>query len=498
MSTHGQLTANIVPPRSRTTEGFFGRLFPGLEPWIPPVEGVTGPSGDLAVDRFFRDLAQDRMQEPNEADASFDSALPAAYTYFGQFIDHDITFDPASIRLRAHDPDMIHNFRSPRLDLDNLYGRGPAATPFLYSKERPGTFLVGKVANSEEPDLPRTFPLDTEGVALIGDPRNDENLIVAQLQLAFLKFHNRVFDALGDQIDNLDARFDEARRIVTWTYQYVVWNDFVKRLLPEQMWSELLKPDGSGSVERLVTNTRFYSGEHPTFMPVEFSVAAYRFGHSLVRSGYRVNIQTGFTIEDELPLFSRQGNDLRGGPLRAGHSLQWDWFLEFPSSAGDFPQRTRKFDTLLSRSLAEIPIDGADRNALAFLNLKRGWRMQLPSGPRVAECIGAAAISTDPQEESLWFYCLKEAEVAGGSKLGPVGGTIVGEVFAGLLAGDRNSYVNLQPGWTPSKEESLLESLAEGLPIKGEENWELADIIRLARMPETADQVSSVVESGSF
>jgi hypothetical protein len=501
MSIHGQIAGqhSVFAPKSKLYKGFFGRIFPDLEPWIPPFDPR---GGDPEADAFFQDIATTKMIEPEGADASFDSNMPAAYTYFGQFIDHDITFDPSSSLMRQNDPQMLNNFRTPRLDLDNVYGSGPGASPHLYEKDAKGQsigkFLLGNGVNANEPDLPR----NQIGTALIGDPRNDENIIVSQLQLSFLKLHNRIYDHQRNTQDDEKA-FGEARRMVTWLYQFIVWNDFVKRIINNDTWNTVLKLESSGSVKRWQLNTEFYNWKNTPFIPIEFSVAAYRFGHSLVRNAYQLNIVKG--LEVLTPIFDLTGQpDLRGGrQLPQNHTLQWDWFLKLPSSIkipdkAFFPQMTRKIDPLLSKALASIPAGPGGSNALAFLNLKRGWRMSLPSGPAVARLMGLKPITTEPQEEALWFYILKEAGslpgTNGGSMLGRVGSTIVGEVFAGLLYGDPNSYLNLWPTWTPSDESFF----ADKGPFDPSIDWQLGDLIRLAQMPEDGQQVTNLINNGSF
>ena len=135
--------------------------------------------------------------------------IPAGFTYLGQFVDHDITLDLTSIGDKAADPDGIENFRTPALDLDAVYGLGPDGSRQLYARnpganagKGPGPkFLIGKTINvafggvtgDHRNDLPRS----PEGFALIGDHRNDENLVVAQTHLAFLKFHNKVCDQIA-------------------------------------------------------------------------------------------------------------------------------------------------------------------------------------------------------------------------------------------------------------------------------------------------------------
>jgi hypothetical protein len=496
MSAHSQIANqhSVFAPRSKLYQGFFGRIFGDLEPWVPPFD----PSGDPAADAFFKDIATRLMKEPADADAAFDSTIPVGYTYFGQFVDHDITFDPSSSLMRQNDPQMLNNFRTPRLDLDNIYASGPDASPHLYEKGT-GRFLLGKGVNNNEPDLPR----NQDSTALIGDPRNDENIIVSQLQLAFLKLHNRLFDHKLAELDDGKKAFDEARRMVTWLYQFIVWNDFIKRIINQDTWKSVLKLEVKGSINRWKLNTEFYRWKNTPFIPVEFSVAAYRLGHSMVRNVYQLNIVKG--LRDFTPIFNMKGQpDLRGGrQLPAQHTLQWDWFLQLPSSIAVpneafFPQMSRKLDPLLSEALTRIPAGPGGDNALAFLNLKRGWRMGLPSGTDVARHLGVPPLSTEPHEEALWFYILKEAGslpgANGGNMLGHVGSTIVGEVFAGLLYGDPNSYLNLWPTWTPADEPFFVENKDPNT----ETGWQLGDLIHIAGMPENGQQVTDLINNGSF
>src|SRR4051794_41911575 len=104
-------------PRSVFLEGRFGRLFRSL-PSFEPSDDVLEQLGA-------------EMLEP-EGGEGLDGPIPAGYTYLGQFIDHDITFDPVSSLQRQNDPDSLHDFRTPRLDLDSLYGDGPSNDPYLF------------------------------------------------------------------------------------------------------------------------------------------------------------------------------------------------------------------------------------------------------------------------------------------------------------------------------------------------------------------------------
>jgi hypothetical protein len=398
------------------------------------------------------------MVEGGEGD--FDNPdIPSGYTYVGQFIDHDITFDPSSSLQRMNDPEGLVNFRTPRFDLDSLYGSGPSEDPFMYDQTSGGVkLLVGKVRvggqDTSEDDLPR----NSQGRALTGDPRNDENTFVSQLHLAFIKFHNKVVDLVqGEQGLTGDELFKEAQRIVRFHYQWAVVNDYLRRTVGDDMLHEIWKPGSDGEPHQI--NLQFYRWKVQPFMPVEFSVAAYRFGHSQVRPTYKIN-----GVVPELPTFSPEGDtnplaDFRGfRPLPQQWTVEWGRFFEIDGST---PQPSRKIDTKLAAALTDLPGMQAGFESLAVRNLLRGKSLKLPSGRRIATAIGetpltARELGFDETGYSgpspLWYYVLKEAELrADGRHLGPVGGRIVAEVLLGLLKGDPLSFVNVQPGsgWRP-------------------------------------------------
>ena len=218
--------------------------------------------------------------------------VPAGYTYLGQFIDHDITFDPTSRLGTPIAAPKLRNFRTPRFDLDSLYGTGPVDQPYLYDWDkklplRGVKLLVGrsKQGSAVVDDLPR----NDQDRALVGDPRNDENIIISQLQLLFIHFHNNVVDHVlgrGSNLSREDA-FDEAQRLVRWHYQWIVVHDFLERIVGRRMARSVLRPGARGAKPTVRLEIFKWRGE--PFMPVEFSGAAYRFGHSMVRDNYLLN-----------------------------------------------------------------------------------------------------------------------------------------------------------------------------------------------------------------
>src|SRR5262245_58923502 len=373
-----------LAPRSVFLEGRYGRMFRRLPPLVI--------SDD---DRGRLDDIANKMFEPADAGSESDGVIPAGFTYLGQFIDHDITFDPVSSLQRIQDPEGLTDFRTPRLDLDSVYGRGPDDSPFMYDPDIDDgrtTLLIGK--SGTEDDLPRNTLGGKDrlrrGRALIGDPRNDENVIVSQLHLLFLKFHNKVVQFVRPRHQGLsrDELFAEAQRVTRWHYQWLVAHDFLRRVVGEKMLGEILVGDaaGGGKVGEAQIELAFYHWRREPFMPVEFSAAAYRFGHSMIRPRYKVNPQTGdIQIFTPRPL-ADEHQDLRGfRPLPSGWTVNWSLFFEGVPGAGPL-QLSRKINTKLAEPLHDIP--GVDSpSALAVRNLERGRALELPSGQSVAQAM---------------------------------------------------------------------------------------------------------------
>src|SRR6266852_7133600 len=194
-------------------EGPFGRMFRAL----PPAD--FGPD-DAASQAALAVLASKIISPKDPADPKDgadpeESGIPSAYTYFGQFIDHDLTFDPVSSLQRQDDPDALVDFRTPRFDLDCVYGRGPDDQPYLYRADGlrmlQGDPLTGNPDDTKARGVPRETPEPGEPArALLGDPRNDEIVIVSQLQASMLRFHNRMVDVLGSD------DFEQVQQAVRW------------------------------------------------------------------------------------------------------------------------------------------------------------------------------------------------------------------------------------------------------------------------------------------
>lgn len=482
MAHHGTLARQPRPDCLKLPgsgdPGLFGRLFD-----LPPL--VVDDARLLALAKAMRDV------DDPDADTQGDSKMPAGFTYLGQFIDHDVTLDTTPLTERIDDPEAVENFRTPALDLDSVYGLGPAGSPHLYERD-PETLAMGArlltgtalrsarivVPGQEIPDLPgHDLPRSAHtGLALIGDPRNDENLLVAQLHVAFIKFHNKVVDHLRGQGVPAGDLFERARQLVTWHYQWLVLHEFLGQITGDP-----------GIAERIVRAGRRHNRfvKRP-FMPVEYAVAAYRFGHSMVRERYDHNaiFRKGGATPATLGLlfsFTAKSGRLVGSlrppatplpqpVLPSNWVIDWRRFFDFgvPAGTPDFRVNfARKINPLITPTLHSLPGELGNEAILPFRNLKRGVMMQLPSGQDVARAMRVPVLKREQLGQGpdgavvraqgldtatpLWYYILKEAEVLGrGEHLGPVGGGIVAEVLVGLVQGSASSYLGARVPFVPS------------------------------------------------
>lgn len=412
---------------------------------------------------------------PRNAD---NAAATAGFTFLGQFLDHDMTFDATSKLGAPTQPERAQNTRTPAFDLDSVYGGGFASSPELYDPADSAKFKVEHGGLFE--DLPRR----SDGRAVIADPRNDENLMISGLQVAFLLFHNRVVDILradrwdwrladelaerglalpGREEDNRRrAVFLAARQLVTWHYHWIIVNEFLPRIIGASLVNDILS-----------RGPRFHTprpGQQG--IPVEFQAAAYRFGHSLVRPSYRANLAGdagrpffGFIFD---PAGEGQIDpvDLRGGARAPRRFIGWQTFFNFGGEQAANVRPSKTIDTKISSPLFNLPlgaIASGDRpTALPQRNLLRHLTWSLPSGQAIARVMGVPVLGPRELTEladfgvgfefdtPLWYYVLKEAELSGGTHLAGVGARIVGEVFLGLLTLDRNSYLWRDRRWKPT------------------------------------------------
>jgi hypothetical protein len=364
-------------------------------------------------------------------------SVAAGWPIFGQFVAHDLTADRSPVT-HHDDANLIRNMRSARLNLEALYGEGPVGNPYMYSRADPSKLLLGVSG-----DLPR----NSEGIALVGDPRQDVHGLMSQMQVRMINAHNVLVDRLREDGVASDSLFEEAQRALRWHYQWAVLFDFLPVVIGRERLEQLL---GEGP--------RFFRPDTagPVSIPFEFADAAYRFGHSQVRESFQLVLGG-----PELSLFP----DLLGfRPVPPSRVVDWTLLFDVPGRAP--AQRGRPIDGCLAASLVQLPtditgaVDDSDYSSLAVRDLQRGSATGLPSGEAVAALIEVAPLSRAEVglaafgwsgETPLWCYVVKEAEVREeGERLGPVGSLIVGEVLLGIIDGDPESFRSVDASWTPS------------------------------------------------
>ena len=493
-NTHGTARA---PASQHLRLGNFGMLLPLQNPPIPTWAEDFGIENRAAAEEIANVLGGSGGIMHDAEDDSENSEIPAAYTFFAQFVDHDITLDAeselTSEALTRQQVERLPNLRSASLDLDSVYGFGPDVSPHLYDRKQPWRLRVGsKVDDVENPnDVPRS----ADGTALIGDPRNDENIFLSQMHLLFLRFHNRRIIDLLIQHDNANEsppRFEDVQRDVRYHYQHLVLHDFLSRICDERVYSLvlrrildrdaaffLLQPDASGRI----------------IMPIEFSAAAYRFGHTLVRSNYPAN-----STYPRIEIFDERLGTTGLSPIPPELTVDWQFLLDVDPN--QVYVRSKAIDHLLANELVELPerVVGPEARrqdlSLAFRNLLRGYVLGLPSGQQVeaalaargypirtpdneepqnlrlgeilaGACLDAEILGQLEQHTPLFLYLMREAGIrGGGNRLGPVGSAILMEVFGAMLV-HHDTFLNVAGGWAPDPNVT-----------QGREELTLADIVR--------------------
>jgi hypothetical protein len=481
----------------------FGRMFPNLPPFADATDRVRAALLEVGMQGGILDANDDLAAGPkalildptvngnptssNPYGTNPDNAsMPAGSTFVGQFVDHDITFDQTSQLGVPQNPLTSPNTRTPALDLDSVFGGGPGFRPDLYVQNSDGTvgpqLKIGTGGVHE--DVPRVANRDGTYSPLLGDPRNDENLMIAGLHCAHILFYNRVLDQL-DQLnlevfptaqDDQDTAHDAfllARQVTLWHYQWLLVNEHLPQISGQQVVDDVL-----------FNGNRFYTPPlADAFMPIEFGAAAYRFGHSMVRPSYRANFTSGTgdsTSPGADPFFglvfdptqanfsgpiSSDRDDLLGGFPARRRYVGWQTFFDL----GDGQvKNNKKVDTAISSVLFTLPVPAiaphtqSAPTVLPQRNLLRQLTWGLPSGQAIATVMGvdplagadladiASVYRPFGTSTPLWYYLLAEAKTAtDGLHLGPVGGRIVAETLIGLLRADPTSYLAVSPDFRP-------------------------------------------------
>lgn len=515
----GSVQADTVtarqPARAPHPDNVFTRMYPDLPSFAPQTAGARaamqrmGARNDLidAGDNLtdpIQSILNPSVFSPNNPD---NPNMTAGMTFLGQFLDHDITFDRRSILNANANPMATVNFRTAAFDLDSVYGNGPSGSPELYdSSSGRIKFRLERIPGSETVsrhgavrfDMPR----DRQNNAIVAESRNDENVVIAQMQVALLSFHNAVTDYLAAQPAYRGASaqqlFTDARRLVTWHYQWIILHEFLPLTIGQERLNDILRTGPTWYKPQAPTN-RFRTGDGREMprIPIEFNAAAYRFGHSQVRPSYRANFgPTGgtpffaFIFDDAENPAAPDPNDLRGGKRAARRFVDWQTFFDF----GDGNVRPNKrIDVRLSSPLMQLPgargpspgLPNDGVQSLPARTLTRHINFGIPSGQAIARTMHMPVLAPsqlteltpyalDPRttmasSTPLFFYILKEAEVMEhGLRLGPVGGRIVGEVFVGLLREDPGAYLRAAPQWRPT------------LPTSHPGDFRMADLLQFA------------------
>ena len=520
---HGaELRGMDLVTQDPTTEGRFGFMFKNQPPH-PASETLLSQLGQTMAEQPDVGGTSALNNENDHFNENPNPLLTSGFTFVGQFVDHDITFDTTTLSDQQSDPYATTNFRTPRYDLDAIYGRGPATDPQFYDpadrdkfriEKRPYTQVTynGTTYTMKTQEVVYDLPRDAAGTATLADRRNDQTIIISQMHVAMQMFHNKLVDYMRALRVPRASVFESARRLARWHYQWMVTHDFLPAIVGKDLADSVYREVPTGAP---IINIKYYKPTNSTgrpFIPVEFSVAAYRFGHSIARPRYTVRdmFTSGGTVAvSSVPLFEAEptDNNLNGSrPVPPRLRIQWSKFFNLAGVRTARP--VRQFDASLGKPLFILPKTALpDSNPMSLLssrNLLRGKKMGLPSGQQVARLMGVTPLAyeqlwqnhrievtvpiptTGPNanvvkvereydvendslkqifadsagwggEAPLWFYILKEAELVGdgtpegkGRTLGPVGGRIVAEVLVGLLEKDLNSYLYLQPTWKPA------------------------------------------------
>ena len=507
---HGQAGFGAISLGGEAND--FGYMFPQLAEDPDAKLPHEDPS---AMTQYLKALGQamiDSVEVSNDGDAT--SNMPLVFTYLGQFIDHDIIAQTnrmsmvSDIRTPAVMPQAPHyithnlkNLRRAFLELDSVYGDGRSFKARAPTQAELQGFFEGakmrlgrNTVNSDIPgirippgnDLRRDLPRhSTDRSPIIADRRNDEHLIIAQLHTAFLRFHNAIVDDIDSGGVRLSsaALFQEACRLTRWHYQWIILHDYLPMIAKASVIDDIR-----------AYGRRFFKPTARVFIPIEFSVAAFRFGHSMVRGAYDFNRNFGddpgaLGPADLRHLFAFTGS---GGFVPSGDggndesplTLPFNWIIEwdrFVAVRGNARRAAHKIDTHLAPELSDMnherfaalaeprPIQDL-LSHLAMRNLLRGYSLSVPTGQALARAMNIAVLteaelkqgnaellndlldaSGFTQRTPAWYYILKEAEVREhGDSLGEVGSRIVGETLFGLLEEDPDSFLNADHRWAPS------------------------------------------------
>jgi hypothetical protein len=535
-----------LPAGAPASSMLFGRIFPQLPPFAEVTDTVQAALLEVGSQGGIMDAGDDLAGGPKEL--IFDPAvngnptatnpygtnpdnptMTAGSTFVGQFTDHDITFDQTSLLGVTTNPLTSPNTRTPALDLDSVFGGGPTISPNLYVANPDGTagpqLLIGSGGVHE--DVPRTPNGDGTYTAILSDPRNDENLVIAGLHCAHILFYDRVLADLGSMnLSRFPAaraveasrrssgrtadgavgylRYLIAREVTLWHYQWLLVNELLPQIAGQQVVNDVL-----------AGGNKFYlPPPGDAFMPIEFGAACYRFGHSMLRPSDRANFTSGtgdspsptadpffaLVFDATEPDFNGPVNydrdDLLGGYPAPRRYVGWQTFFDL----GDGQvKNNKKIDTTISSVMFTLPVPAIPRHTqtaptvLPQRNLLRQLTWSLPSGQAIAQTMGVPPLTAADLSDigsvyapfatstPLWYYILAEAKIAtDGLTLGPVAARIVTETLIGLLRADPTSYLSVYPKFAPFLGTDLILGPAPDTSITGNRSYTRAHFLYYA------------------
>ncbi|MEP6601765.1 MAG: peroxidase family protein, partial [Nitrospirota bacterium] len=363
---------------------------------LPPAGQPTDPDTYLEAIKMLGCAMVDNSGPVSEDRPEI--LMDSGYTYFGQFLDHDLTPDTSTLQEAwSKEPEEMENLQTPRLDLKHLYGAGPfdGGSSHLY-EDNDVRLKIGQPSARG-----RSFDIAVEcGRPILADRRSMENLVLQQVTAVFARLHNFAVEQLRSTVSDPVELFERARLKTTWQFQWLVRGDYLQNVLDRKVY-KMVFVDGKPVVEWDIEAGDSKTSAHRLVfsIPAEFSTAAMRFGHSMVRPNYLFSFEKDVSLEE----ISTRAN--RAESLEDEWEIQWGFF--FQGAGGVSPTTSRPIDTRIAPPLHHLPSEVirlfsvpsrglvGDPPQLAVRTLLRGAGLRLAFGRTVADAFGVARLSDD-------------------------------------------------------------------------------------------------------